>query len=94
MSTELTVDLVEPGADDEELARITELLRQELLALDVDSVAPVALGPAPADSKGLDIAAIGSVLVMLQGGVDLVSTWCQRSSRGLAARRHPSVRSP
>lgn len=87
MSTELTVELFEPGADDEELAGLTELLRQEILTLDVDSVTPVMLGPAPPDSKGLDVAAIGSILVMLQGGVELatkvmsaIKSWLGRAS--------------
>ncbi|NUR06822.1 MAG: hypothetical protein HOQ22_04020 [Nocardioidaceae bacterium] len=91
MSTELTIEIFEPEADAEELDRLAGDLRQELLQLDVDSVSPLAAGPAPDDSKGLELAAIGALLVHLKDSLPLVNavvsvvrTWVQRgASRSL-----------
>ena len=54
MSTELQIEIIDPEADDERLATMTETLRQDLLALDVDSVKHVSGGKAPDGSKGID----------------------------------------
>jgi hypothetical protein len=74
VGTELKVELFEPDADPEAVDELTRHLRLELLELDVDSVSPVVAGPAPAGSKGLELAAIGALLVQVAGSVDAVST--------------------
>ena len=73
MSTELQIEIFDPEADDERLATMTETLRQDLLALDVDSVKAVSAGSAPEGSKGIDPAAVGAILVALKGSVELAS---------------------
>lgn len=73
MGTELVVALTDSAADDDELAGAAQTLRSELLDLDVESVTASAGGAAPADSKGVDLAAIGTMIVTLQSGVDLVT---------------------
>jgi hypothetical protein len=73
MSTELQIEIIDPEADDERLATMTETLRQDLLALDVDSVKRVSGGTAPDGSKGIDPAAVGAILVALKSSVELAS---------------------
>ncbi len=85
MTMELTIELVDTGADPDALDELTGNLRLELLELDVDSVVPVAAGPAPLGSKGLELAAVGALLVQLKGSAALVGSvvttirsWLQR----------------
>jgi hypothetical protein len=85
MTTELRIEITDPNADDERLATMAETLRQDLLALDVDSVKRVSGGTAPDGSKGIDPAAIGAILVALKGSVELttqvvsaVKSWMRR----------------
>jgi hypothetical protein len=73
VGAELQIEVFEPGADDERLNGLTQSLREELLALDVDSVSPVSLGEAPAGSKGLELAAVGAIVVALKGSVELAT---------------------
>ncbi len=86
MSTELKIEILDPEADDKELNELTESLRQDLLALDVDSVSRPRLAPAPEGSKGLDVAAVGAILVALKSSVDVatqvvsaVRSWMHRT---------------
>ena len=86
MSTELRIEILDPTADDEELNALTESLRQDLLALDVDSVLRPTLGPAPEGTKGLDLAAVGAILVALKSSVEVatqvvsaVRSWMHRT---------------
>ena len=60
----------EPGAEPEEIERLSRQLRARLLELDVDAVAAVADGPAPPGAKG-DAASVAQWLVTLSatGGV-------------------------
>lgn len=85
MSTELQIEIIDPESDDERLATMTETLRQDLLALDVDSVKRVSAGAAPAGSKGIDPAAVGAILVALKSSTELatqvvaaVKSWLRR----------------
>ncbi len=87
MATELKVELFEPDADPEAVDDLTRALRRELLELDVDSVSPVPAGPPPAGAKGVELAAMGALLVQLGGSVDAVRTvvtalrsWLRRGS--------------
>lgn len=54
---------LEPDADAAELEYATTQLRHELLELDVDSVDLPAGAPPPADTRGLELAALGTLLV-------------------------------
>ena len=87
MATEMRIELFEPDADLEALDELTRSLREELLELDVDSVSPPTAGPAPVGSKGLELAAIGALLVQVRSSVQMVSavvtavrSWLQRGS--------------
>src|SRR4051812_31078212 len=60
----------EPGADPEEIERLSRQLRAELLELDVDRVAAVPAGPSPPGAKG-DAVSVAQWLLTLSatGGV-------------------------
>lgn len=72
MSGQLHLELRAEGADAERLDELTRQLREELLALDVESVSAPTLGPPPPGAKAVDVAAIGALIVTLRGSVDLV----------------------
>ncbi len=83
---ELTVK-VEAAADTdaEELAQLTNRLRDELLGLDVDAVYSATGGQAPDSSKGVDLLAAGGLVVqfvlhqdLLQSIIDGVRSWLGR----------------
>jgi hypothetical protein len=85
MATVLRIEIFDPDADVEGVDQLTHDLRAELLELDVDSVSPPVTGPAPPGSKGLELAAIGALLVQVKGSaqvvasvVGLVRSWLQR----------------
>jgi hypothetical protein len=87
MGRELRIEVSEPEADREAVDDLTQSLRMELLELDVDTVSPAVAGPAPPDSKGLELAAVGALLVELSGSLDAVShlitaarAWLRRGS--------------
>lgn len=84
MSEEIRIDfLSDPGGDPEEIDALTRELRAEILEVDeVDRVEQVSAGPAPEGTKGLDVAAIGSLVVGIAPGlqavgkvVDVIRTW-------------------
>ena len=52
-----------PDADDEEVAEATLQLRRELLDLDVDSVDLRTAGQPPPGTRGVELAALGALLV-------------------------------
>jgi hypothetical protein len=52
-----------PDADDEEVAEATLQLRRELLDLDVDSVDLPTAGQPPPGTRGVELAALGALLV-------------------------------
>jgi len=62
---ELHVVLTDAELDDEAVAESSVLLREELADLDVDEVEPVAAGDAPAGAKGVELVAIGALVVKL-----------------------------
>jgi hypothetical protein len=83
---ELTVE-VEAAADSdaEELAQLTNRLRDELLGLDVEAVYSASGGEAPDSSKGIDLLAVGALVVqsalhpdILQSIIDSVRSWLGR----------------
>jgi hypothetical protein len=70
-----------PDADAEEVAASTEQLRRELLDLDVESVEQPAAGKPPPGAKGIELAALGTLVVtlaqshLLGGVVAVVRSW-------------------
>ena len=86
MGREVKIELFDPGADAEAVDQLTGDLRLELLELDVDSVSPVSAGPAPEGSKGVELFAVGELLVQVKDHLPLVTAvvtavrvWLQRS---------------
>lgn len=74
-----------PDYDDEELFGLTQGLRSELLELDVDAVDLGAGGEAPDGAKGVELLAIGGLVVkfalnssLLKSVVDTTTAWLGR----------------
>jgi hypothetical protein len=72
-------------ADDEEVAELTQALRQELLQLDVEAVEPAVGGEVPPGAKAVEALAVGGLIVslvksagMLGAVVDTVQSWLAR----------------
>ena len=69
-----------------ELEELTAAMRRELLLLDVQSVDRVSGGPAPEGAKGIELAAIGALIVNLGKAtpvlgqvVEVIQAWAARS---------------
>jgi hypothetical protein len=73
MSTDILVELFEPDLPDEQLDALAGSLRRELLSLDVDDVERATAGQAPPGSRGLELAAIGALLVKAQASSEMVA---------------------
>jgi len=76
-----------PDADGEELAELARRLRTELLDLDVEAVKPMTAGDTPEGAKGVELLAIGGMVVkfvlrqeVLTTIVDGVRGWLRRQS--------------
>jgi hypothetical protein len=74
-----------PDHDAGELAELTQRLRDELLELDVDAVEPATGGAAPEGAKGLELLALGGLVVrfatkanILRSVVDAIVGWLAR----------------
>jgi hypothetical protein len=74
-----------PDYDDEELFQLTQGLRGELLELEVDAVDLGAEGEAPDGAKGVELLAIGGLVVkfalnssLLKSVVDTTTAWLGR----------------
>jgi hypothetical protein len=74
-----------PDYDADELLALTQRLRGELLELDVDDVAPASHGEAPAGAKGVELLALGGLIVqfarnapVLRSVVDTTVAWLSR----------------
>ena len=78
---------VGPDGDAEEIARATLQLRRELLGLDVDAVEAPQAGEPPPGSRGVDVAALGALVVNIADGqllaavVTAVRSWLAGSSQ-------------
>lgn len=80
------------GVDADALAELAWELRRELLELDVLGVGPAGVGEAPAGSKGVDLVAVGGLVVGLAGSGGLLGE-VVGTVQAWAARRGPrSVR--
>jgi hypothetical protein len=73
--------------DPEELAALVRRLRGELLELDVDTVVPLTAGEAPDGAKGVELLALGGLLIefvlqpeMLSSIIKGVQSWLRRQS--------------
>jgi len=83
----ITIEIAEDGADAERIDALTGYLRQDLLQLDVAEVRRAAAGPPPPGTRGIDVAAVGALLVSLGGAatsineiVTVVRGWLSRGS--------------
>ena len=92
MSEEMRVEFVSgTDADPEELDALTRALRAEILEVDeVNRVEQASAGPAPEGSKGLDVAAIGALVVGVAPGVQAVAKVIE-VVRSWLANRSPST---
>lgn len=74
MAEDIRVEFVSgPDADPEEIDALARALRAEILEVDeVDRVEQATAGPAPDGSKGLDVAAIGALVVAVSPGIQAV----------------------
>src|SRR5712691_3351334 len=78
---------VGPDSDAEEVAWATLQLRRELLDLDVDAAEAPGVGEPPPGSRGVDVAAIGALVVniadsqLLATVVAAVRSWLDGTSR-------------
>lgn len=74
------------GSDAEEISRATQLLRRELLDLEVDVVAAPTVGEPPPGSRAVELAPLGALMVqvaepaLLAGVVTAVRSWLAGSS--------------
>lgn len=94
MTEQLIVEVVDPDADDERLSDLTQNLRTDLLELDVDSVERLKQGEAPPGTRAIELAAIGTLVVVLKGSVQLaeqvvstVRSWLDRTPEGEKSTR-------
>lgn len=73
MADEIRVELFDPEADATALDRDASALRDELLDIDeVDAVTAAAVGPAPPGTRGLDLQALGTLVVTARPTVEVV----------------------
>lgn len=92
MSEDIRVEFVSgPDADPEEIDALTLALRAEILEVDeVDRVEQATAGPAPEGAKGIDVAAIGALVVGVAPGLQAVAKVID-VVRGWLANRAPST---
>jgi hypothetical protein len=77
---------VRPVGDDEDLAQAAAELQDELAELDVEAVLPATSGEAPAGAKGIELLALGGLLIkvgqsarVLRDVVDAIRQWVGRT---------------
>ncbi len=90
MSDELGRLAIDLHVDDDvsplEMEELTAAMRRELLQFDVESVDRVSGGPAPEGTRGIELAAIGALVVSLGKAtpvlgqvVEVIRAWAARS---------------
>jgi hypothetical protein len=82
---------VGPDGDAEEITEVTRQVRRELLALDVEAVRTPTEGDAPAGSKGLELAALGALVVTV-GRSQVLSSIVAAVRSWLAGSKQRSIR--
>lgn len=85
------VRIDEEGADAERLQILTDGLREELLELDVQDVTSVRGGQVPPGSRGVELAAVGALLVSIKGSADLLRS-VVNTVRSWLSGRHTAPR--
>ena len=86
-AAQLTVRVEDEQADPEELADLTAHLRHELLDLDVEAVESPRVGLPPPGSRGVDLVALGTLIVtvgkpqLLVAVVAAVRSWLAGSQQ-------------
>ncbi len=92
MSEDIRVEfLSDPDADPTEVDELTMALRAEILQVDeVDQVEQASAGPAPDGSKGLDVSAIGALVVGVTPGVQALAKVIDVVRNWMAGRPHSS----
>ena len=92
MSEDIRVEFVSgPDADPEEIDALTRALRAEILEVDeVERVEQASAGPVPEGSKGLDVTAIGALVVGVAPGIQAVAKVVE-VIRSWLANRAPST---
>jgi hypothetical protein len=92
MSEDIRVEFLSGSdADPAEIDALTRALRAEILEVDeVDRVDQASAGPAPKGSKGLDVAAIGALVVGVAPGLQAVTKVIE-VVRSWLANRSPST---
>jgi hypothetical protein len=93
MNIDILIETSDIDADPERLDQLAGRLRHDLLELDVDSVVAARAPDAPAGSKGLDMADIGSLLVSMKMSIDLaekvvsvIRGWIKRSPQSRSVK--------
>lgn len=83
---EVRLTLVAGGLDEDSLAECATALGDELAELDVEAVEPAAAGDAPEGAKGVELLAVGALVVKLASSakvlrqvLDTVRDWVQRN---------------
>ncbi|MGI8686301.1 MAG: hypothetical protein ACR2MO_14640 [Acidimicrobiales bacterium] len=86
---ELRVALSPGWLDDDAVAECASMLGEELAELDVDTVEPATGGEAPAGTKGVELVALGALVVKLVRSrallgqvVEAVRDWASRNDAG------------
>ena len=64
-------------ADAVELAELTGRLRRELASADVERVEGVSTGPPPEGTRGVDVGALGELLVTVAGSIPAIESAVQ-----------------
>ena len=67
MAQQISIEVAEDGADDERTDLVTSHLREALKEVDIEDIVRMPGGPPPPNTRGLDIAAIGALLVTVAG---------------------------
>jgi hypothetical protein len=87
----VALSILSTGAAPGEMQDLRNALRDELLALPIDDVAPVAAAAAPAHAKGAEALAVGALVLQLgqqtgvfAGVVDVVASWLVRQRIDIA----------
>jgi hypothetical protein len=65
-----------PESDARETDALARRLQHELLQLDVDSVHPLAQGPAPDGARAIEVMALGALVASMARSPELLKTVC------------------
>ncbi|HET6533562.1 MAG TPA: hypothetical protein VFH03_23490 [Actinoplanes sp.] len=73
MTEPIAIEITEEGADAERIDALTGYLRNDLLELDVAEVRRAPGGPPPPGTRGIDVAAVGALLVSIGGATTSIT---------------------